>query len=179
MISAKRMELVRKYIGNPVQKFAVLKEQYNHFKTMYGKPSYGKQSFGESFKTFNENSLVEKSLELIEVALLLDDRKAAQEIRKGPGRSRCTSNSATPCQRETPSTVALAADEKPASPPAANAEPEAAKIKIIEGVGWGDVRVGATKRRGHQSASAATEAAIKRETEAGPRFHFHPNESLG
>ena len=75
IIKTKAYDLARKYIGNPVREWGKVKEMYDMNKAMYG----GK-NFGEHFKTYNENNLVEESLKLIEVALALDDKKAAKEI---------------------------------------------------------------------------------------------------
>jgi len=75
IIKAQAYDLARKYIGNPVREWSKAKEMYDRNKAMYG----GK-NFGEHFKTYNENNFVEESLKLIEVALALDDKKAAKEI---------------------------------------------------------------------------------------------------
>lgn len=76
VIAAKRYDLARKYIGNPVREFTKVKAMYDHNTTLYDDPRMG----GDHFKAYNENNLVEESLKLIEVALALDDRKAAKEI---------------------------------------------------------------------------------------------------
>ena len=41
---------------------------------------YGGKNFGEHFKAFNENNFVEETLRLINLALAMDDAKAAKEI---------------------------------------------------------------------------------------------------
>ncbi|MGD9873045.1 MAG: hypothetical protein AB7T27_02125 [Kiritimatiellia bacterium] len=76
VIAAKRYDLARKYIGNPVREFTKVKAMYDHNTTLYDDPGTG----GDHFKAYNENNLVEESLKLIEVAIALDDRPAAKEI---------------------------------------------------------------------------------------------------
>ena len=76
VIAAKRYDLARKYIGNPTREFTKVKEMYDHNTTLYDNPEIG----GGHFKAYNENRLVEESLRLIEVALALDDKKAAKDV---------------------------------------------------------------------------------------------------
>ncbi len=76
IIAAKRYDIARKYIGNPTREFTKVKAMYDHNTTLYDNPQIG----GDHFKAYNENHLVEESLKLIEVALALDDKKAAKEI---------------------------------------------------------------------------------------------------
>jgi len=76
VIAAKRYDLARKYIGNPAREFTKVKAMYDHNTTLYDNPQIG----GGHFKAYNENHLVEESLKLIEVALALDDMKAAKEV---------------------------------------------------------------------------------------------------
>ncbi len=78
VISAKRYDLVRKYIGNPVREFLEVKARYDEEKASYDDPRMG----GEHFKAWNEDHFVEESVKLIGVALALDDKKAAQEIQQ-------------------------------------------------------------------------------------------------
>ena len=75
VIKVKAYDLARKYIGDPVREWGKVKEMYDRNKGMYG----GK-NFGEHFKAFNENNFVEKTLRLIDVAIAIDDIKAAKEI---------------------------------------------------------------------------------------------------
>ena len=75
VIKAKAYDLARKYIGNPVREFGKIKEMYEMNTSMYG----GK-NFGESFKAYNENNFVEEVIRLIDVAVALNDMKAAKEI---------------------------------------------------------------------------------------------------
>ena len=75
VIKAKAYDLVRKYIGNPVREFGKIKEMYEMNTSMYG----GK-NFGEPFKAYNENNFVEEVFRLIDVAVALNDMKAAKEI---------------------------------------------------------------------------------------------------
>lgn len=77
IIKAKAYDLARKYIGNPTREFGKVKAMYDQNTTMYG----GK-NFGEPFKAWNENNLVKETLQLIEVAIALDDSKAAKEIQE-------------------------------------------------------------------------------------------------
>lgn len=76
VIAAKRYDLARKYIGNPVREFTRVKALYDQNTTLYGDPQIG----GAHFKAYNENRLVEESLKLIEVALALGDHDAAKEV---------------------------------------------------------------------------------------------------
>ncbi len=78
VIAAKRYDLARQYIGNPVREFTRVKAMYDHKVTLYDNPQMG----GAHFKAFNEDHFVEESLKLIEVALALNDRKAAKEIQE-------------------------------------------------------------------------------------------------
>ena len=41
---------------------------------------YGGKNFGEPFKAYNENNFVEEVFRLIDVAVALNDMKAAKEI---------------------------------------------------------------------------------------------------
>ena len=75
IIKAKAYDLARKYISNPVREFGKVKAKYDQFTARYG----GK-NFGVPFKAWNENNLVEETLRLIELALSLDDAKAAKDI---------------------------------------------------------------------------------------------------
>jgi len=77
IIKAKAYDLIKKHIGNPVREFVKVKAMYEQNTEMYG----GK-NFGESFKAWNENNLVEETLRLIEVAIALDETKAAKEIQE-------------------------------------------------------------------------------------------------
>ena len=78
VISAKRFDLARKYLGNLVREFTNVKAMYDQNTTFYGNPKIR----GDHFKTWNENHLVEDSLQLIEVAVALGDQKAAKEIQE-------------------------------------------------------------------------------------------------
>jgi hypothetical protein len=77
IIKSKAYDLARKHVGNPVREFSKAKGMYDQNVAMYG----GK-NFGEPFKAWNEDNLVKKSLQLIELALALDDAKAAREIQE-------------------------------------------------------------------------------------------------
>lgn len=75
IIKAKAYDLARKYIGDPVREFGKVKELYDMKKAMYGR-----KNFGDHFKAFNEDNFVEETLRLIDVAIALDNAKAAREI---------------------------------------------------------------------------------------------------
>ena len=77
VIKAKAYDLAKKFIGNPVREFDRLKEMYDQITGMCG----GK-NFGESFKAWHENNLVEKTIGLIDMAIALDEAKAAREIQE-------------------------------------------------------------------------------------------------
>ncbi len=78
IISEKRFDIVGKYIGNPVREFNQIKEMYEQNLKLYDDPRIG----SEHFKAFNENHLVEQTIQLIEVAIALGDKKAAGEIQQ-------------------------------------------------------------------------------------------------
>jgi hypothetical protein len=78
VIFAKRYDLVRKYIGNPVREFTRVKDLYDHNTTLYNNPQIG----DAEFKAYNENNFVEESLRLIDVSIALGDMVAAKEIQK-------------------------------------------------------------------------------------------------
>ena len=98
IIEAKAYDLVRKYIGNPVREWGKAKQMYETNKSMYGC-----KNFGEQFKAYNENKFVEESLKFIEVALALDDKKAAKEIQAKASAiiNDCRLKDAIPKDRET------------------------------------------------------------------------------
>ena len=77
VIKAKRYALASKYIGNPAREFVQIKSMYDLNKKLYDKPMGG-----ESLKASNENIFVEETLQLIEVALALDNLKAAKEVQE-------------------------------------------------------------------------------------------------
>ncbi|MFA5043320.1 MAG: hypothetical protein WC381_07490 [Kiritimatiellia bacterium] len=77
VIKAKAYDLARKYIGNPVREFGKVKAMYDMNVAMYG----GK-NFGESFKAYNKNHFIEETIRLIDVAVALNDTKAAGEIQE-------------------------------------------------------------------------------------------------
>ena len=78
VIKAKRFDLARKYIGNPARDFVRIKAMYDLNTKLYDKRNVG----GPSFKKYNENHFVEDSVQLIEVAVALDNPKAAKEIQE-------------------------------------------------------------------------------------------------
>ncbi|TKB97698.1 hypothetical protein [Pedobacter cryophilus] len=78
LFQAKSYDIINEYIGNPVREFSVIKERYELNIKMREKISVGK----EHLKAYHENSFVEKSMELIEFAVAMNDSKTAKEIKK-------------------------------------------------------------------------------------------------
>jgi hypothetical protein len=78
VIAEKRFDIARKYIGNPVREFNQIKEMYEQNVKLYDDPRIG----NEHFKAFNENHMVEQTIQLIQVAIALGDQKAAREIQQ-------------------------------------------------------------------------------------------------
>lgn len=76
VIAEKRYDIAKKYLVDLSEEFTKLKKNYDSNVSHYDDPRFG----GERFKKYNENNLVQESLKLIEVALALDDEKAAQDI---------------------------------------------------------------------------------------------------
>lgn len=77
VIKAKAYDLARKYVGNPMREFGKIKENYDNNVTMNQD-----KKFGEHFKAWNENHFVEETILLINVAVALNDTKAAKEIQE-------------------------------------------------------------------------------------------------
>lgn len=77
IFDANAYDLVKKYIENLVSEFDSVKEIYDRNKAMYGG-----ENFGESFESYNENSFVDATINLINVAVAIDDIAAAKEIQK-------------------------------------------------------------------------------------------------
>ncbi len=78
VIKAKRYDLARKYITNPARDFILVKASYDRNTAFYDDPTIG----GAQFKEYNENHFVEETLQLIEVAVALDNPKAAKEVQE-------------------------------------------------------------------------------------------------
>ena len=78
VISAKRFDLVQKYMENPIREFTGVKAAYDENLTFYANPQVG----GVHFKEYNENHFIEECLRLIEVAIHLGNQEAAQQIQK-------------------------------------------------------------------------------------------------
>jgi len=78
LFNAKRYDIIRNYIGNPLNEFALLKSQYDMMNT-FTKDDKKQQ---DALKSFNDNNLVEKSLQLIQFSIAVNDLKSAKEIRK-------------------------------------------------------------------------------------------------
>jgi len=75
VIAGKNYDLAKKYIGDLVLGWNKVKNYYETQKDMYDDARVGK-----TVKKYNEQSFIKKSLQLIEVALALDDMKTAKEI---------------------------------------------------------------------------------------------------
>lgn len=78
LFAAKRYDIIRKYIGNPVREFSIVEDMYRLNSSHYKNPKIGKANF----IAYNENSFVEKSIQLIQFALSVGDEKAAIEIQQ-------------------------------------------------------------------------------------------------
>lgn len=78
VITAKRFDLAKKYMGNLLQEFTREKTRYDMNIKLYNNPQMG----GEHFKRYNKNHFVKEILRLIEVAVALGDEKASKEIQK-------------------------------------------------------------------------------------------------
>lgn len=78
LFQAKSYEIISKYIGNPIREFNSMKELYLIKIKAMEKITTAK----EQLKAYNENSFVEKSIELIEFAVAMNDSKSAIEIKK-------------------------------------------------------------------------------------------------
>ena len=78
VIAAKRYDLARQYFGDPAQEFARIKEMHDRNVSLYNDPRIG----GATFKQYNEKTLVQSSLTLIEVALALGDTKGAAQVQQ-------------------------------------------------------------------------------------------------
>ena len=78
LFKAKSYDIISKYIGNPVREFNSIKELY----LMKIKAMEKISTTKEQLKAYNENSFVEKSIELIDFAVAMNDSKSAKEIKK-------------------------------------------------------------------------------------------------
>lgn len=78
VITAKRFDLAKKYMGNLLQEFTRIKARYDRNVKLYDNPGIG----GARFKTYNKNNFVEETLRLMKVSVALGDEKASKEIQK-------------------------------------------------------------------------------------------------
>lgn len=78
LFAAKRYDIIRKYVGNPVREFSLAVTQFNLNKSLYKNQKIN----SANFKAYNENSFVERSLELISFSLAVKDPKSAKEIQQ-------------------------------------------------------------------------------------------------
>jgi hypothetical protein len=76
--AAKRYDIIQQYIGNPIREFTVIEEHYKRITASTARFTTGK----ESMKAYNENSFVEKTLQLIDFAIVNKDTKSAKEIKE-------------------------------------------------------------------------------------------------
>lgn len=78
LFAAKRYDIIKNYIGNPLREFSIMVENYDRDTLMYKKLKLG----GAHFKAYNEDSFVKQCLQLIEFAMALNDKKSAIEIQQ-------------------------------------------------------------------------------------------------
>ena len=78
LFEAKRYDIIRKYVGNPVREFTMLVDMYNMNTSLYSRPKIQTAHL----KAYNENNFVEKSIQLIQFALAVNDKKSAVEIQQ-------------------------------------------------------------------------------------------------
>ena len=78
LFQAKSYDIISKYIGNPIREFNTMKERYEMTIQTQEKIVTAK----EQLKAFNENNFVEKSVQLIDYAVAMNDSKSAKEIQK-------------------------------------------------------------------------------------------------
>lgn len=76
IFTAKRYDIVRKFVGNPVREYTMLVSNYSRDTTL----AKGLPAGREQFLTASENRFVEKSLQLIDFAMTSDDFPGAKEI---------------------------------------------------------------------------------------------------
>ena len=76
VIDAKQYDIASKYMDDPATEFIRVKGMYDTNMKLYNHPKIG----GDQFKTYNENTFVEESLQLIEVCNALGNSQAALDI---------------------------------------------------------------------------------------------------
>jgi hypothetical protein len=78
LFDAKRYDIIKNYIGNPVNEFTLLKSQYDLLNAVQIEQNKKRPEL----KVFADNNFAEKSLKLIEFSVAVDDLKSAKEIRE-------------------------------------------------------------------------------------------------
>lgn len=78
LFEAKRYDIIKKFIGNPMSEYSVLVENRDRDIAM----SQKMKSNESMLKTHADNTFVEKSLQLIQFAIVSDDTKTAKEIQQ-------------------------------------------------------------------------------------------------
>lgn len=78
LFAAKRYDIIKNYIGNPVSEFSVEIENYNRNISLFKDQKIAK----EQFKNFSENKFVEHSIQLIQYSIAFNDLKSATEIKQ-------------------------------------------------------------------------------------------------
>jgi hypothetical protein len=80
LFKAKRYDIIQQYVGNPVREFATVEGMYQTTSAAYSMMKM--PSTVAMAKSYNENSFVEKSIQLMEFAIWMGDIKSAQEIKE-------------------------------------------------------------------------------------------------
>jgi len=78
LFEAKRYDIIKKFIGNPMIEYSVLVENRQRDLSMAEKMKKNESML----KSHAENTFVEKSLQLIQFAMISDDKKTAKEIQQ-------------------------------------------------------------------------------------------------
>lgn len=83
LFNAKRFDIIKNYIGNPINEFAVLKSQYDLMNSLQKNQNMNRPELKRpELKLHSDNNFVKKSLELIEFSIAVNDLKSAKEIRE-------------------------------------------------------------------------------------------------
>lgn len=78
LFAAKRYDIIKKFIGNPMREYAVVASAYARDTTIMKRMP----DAAGFFKAHAENSFVEKSVQLIQFAVAVGDLKAAKEVQQ-------------------------------------------------------------------------------------------------
>ena len=78
VILIKDYALIKKYIGNVLREYSVTEDRFKEMMELYNQNS---RAYGEQFKAFNENYFVEQTLQLIDLAIALNDKEAAVQMK--------------------------------------------------------------------------------------------------